>query len=45
MKLVYDSAMFVADYFDWDIVECTSDGKMKSIEEISEEVYKIAISS
>lgn len=45
MKLVYDSAMFVADYFDWDVVECTSNGKMKSIEEISEEVYKIATSS
>ena len=45
MRLVYDSAMFVADYFNWDVVECTSNGKMKSIEEISEEVYKIASSS
>lgn len=41
MRKVYDSALFVADYLSWDKVECSIDNKMKSIEEIHEEVYKL----
>lgn len=41
MKKVYDSAMFVADYLNWTKVNCSKDNKMKSIEEIHEEIYKL----
>ena len=42
MKRVYESAMFVADYLGWSQVRCDKDGKMRSIEEIHEDVYKLA---
>ena len=42
MKRVYDSAMFVADYLGWSAVRCDKDGKMRSIEDIHEDVYKLA---
>ena len=42
MKRVYESAMFVADYLGWSAVRCDKDGKMRSIEEIHEDVYKLA---
>lgn len=41
MKKVYESAMFCADYFDWDKVECSDNDKMRSIEDIHEDVYKL----
>lgn len=41
MKKVYDNALFVANYLSWDIVNCSENGKMKSIEEISDEIYDI----
>ena len=41
MKKVYENALFVASYLNWDKVECNSNGKMKSIEEIHKEVYKL----
>ena len=41
-KRVYESAMFVADYLGWSAVRCDKDGKMRSIEEIHEDVYKLA---
>ena len=40
MKKVYDNAMFVADYLNWEMVKCNDNDKMKSIEEIHEDVYK-----
>lgn len=40
MKKVYDNAMFVADYLNWDMVKCYEEDKMKSIEEIHKDVYK-----
>lgn len=40
MKKVYDSAMFIADYLSWDKVKCNDNNKMKSINEIHEEVYQ-----
>ena len=45
MKKVYDNATFVANYLSWDIINCSRDGQMKSIEEISDEVYKAVSSS
>ena len=41
MKKVYDNALFVARYLNWTIIDCSRDGKMKSIEEIHEEIKKI----
>ena len=41
MKKVYDNAIFCAKYLGWDIVNCSDKEKMKSIEEIHEEVYKL----
>lgn len=41
LKRVYDNAMFIADYFSWDKVDC-SDGKtLKSMYEIHDDVYKL----
>ena len=41
MKKVYDSAMFVAEYLNWDIVKCDNETEMKSIDEIHEKVYSL----
>ena len=41
MKKVYASAMFVADYLSWDKIECSDNDKMRSIDDIHEEVYKL----
>ena len=45
MRKVYDNATFVANYLSWDIINCSENGRMKSIEEISDEVYKVVTSS
>ena len=41
MKKVYQSAMFVADYLDWDKVQCNDGEKMRPIDDIHEEVYQL----
>lgn len=41
MKKVYDNANFVADYLNWDKIECTDGEKFKKIEEIHTEICKI----
>ena len=41
MRKVYDNAMFVADYLGWDMVDCTKNSKMASIEDIHEKVYQL----
>ena len=41
MKRVYDNAIFTANYLGWHIIECSKDGKMKSIEQIHEEIKKV----
>lgn len=38
MQKVYESAMFVAKYLNWDMIDCSFDGKMKSIESIHNEI-------
>ena len=38
MKKVYDNAMFLADYLGWNKVECNDGDKMKSIEQIHNEI-------
>ena len=41
MKKVYNSAMFVAEYLNWDMVKCDDGEKIKSIDEIHEKVYSL----
>lgn len=41
MKRVYDSAMFVADYLSWDMVNCSDGDNMLSVDEIHQKVYKL----
>lgn len=41
MKKVYDNAMFLADYLGWDRVECSKSDKMRDIDDIHEDVYKL----
>lgn len=36
----YDNALFVANKYKWDIVHCAKDGKVKKIEEISQEILE-----
>ena len=38
MKKVYDSAIFVANYLSWTIIECSENNKMKSIEDIKDNI-------
>lgn len=41
MKHVYDSGMFVADYLEWNMIDCSKDNSLKSVEEIHEEIYRL----
>ena len=41
MKKVYDNALFVADYLNWQIIECSYNNKMKSIEQIHQEIIEV----
>ena len=38
MKKVYDSALYCAEYFNWTMIECTSNNEFKSKEEIHKEI-------
>lgn len=40
MKKVYENSMFVADYLAWDKIKCNIGNKMRSIDDIHEEVYR-----
>ena len=41
MKKVYDNAMFVADYLNWEKVKCDENNEMKSIDLITENIDTI----
>ena len=41
MKKVYDSAMFVAEYMSWDMIECNEGDTMRPIDDINEEIYQL----
>ena len=41
MKRVYDNAMFVADYLNWDMIKCDNNNHMRTIDDIHEDVYKL----
>ncbi len=40
MKKVYDNAVFVANYLDWNIIDCIEDEKFKNKEEIHKDICK-----
>ena len=41
MKKVYDSSMFIANYLNWNMVDCSRGNTLKSIDEIHEDVCKL----
>lgn len=41
MRMVYENAVFVADYLSWDIVSCDDGNKMWCKEDIHHEVYSL----
>ena len=41
MKKVYTNALFVADYLNWNKIECSLNGKMRSIEDIKSDIEKL----
>lgn len=38
---VYDNSLYVADKYNFKVIECSKDGKLRSIDDISEEIYEI----
>lgn len=41
LKKVYDNALFISKYLNWDVVECNNNDVMKTKEEIHDKVYKL----
>lgn len=41
LKEVYDNAMFVANHLSWNIVECNDGDRLRSREDIHEEIYRL----
>ena len=41
MKKVYDNALFVSNYLNWDKIECSNGDKFKEIDEIHNEICKV----
>lgn len=41
MRKVYENALFVADYLNWDKVKCNDKDSMRTIEDIHEDIYRI----
>ncbi len=39
LKKSYDNAVFVADKYNWTTVHCTKDGNLRTIEDISDEIF------
>lgn len=40
----YDNAMYVAKKWGWQVIECVKNGKLRSIEDINDEIYNIVLS-
>lgn len=41
LKEVYDNSTLVANYFNWNIINCNNDDKLRTKEDISNEIYKL----
>ncbi len=38
---VYDNSLYVADKYNFKVIECSKDGKLRSIDDISSEIYDV----
>lgn len=43
MNMCYENSIEIANKYNWNIVKCYEDNKMKSIEEIRNDIYKIVL--
>ena len=43
LNKMYDSACYLIEKFNWDEINCTKEGNLRTIEDIHEEIYKKAI--
>lgn len=41
MKKVYESAMFISEYLGWDKIECAENNRMRTIDEIHNNIYQL----
>jgi len=41
LRTIYENSVFVADYLDWDIIECSKNGSIRDKQDIHEDVYKL----
>lgn len=39
LERVYETSMFIADYLHWEKIDCSTDGKLRSIHDIHKDVY------
>ncbi len=43
MQKSYDNALYVAKKCGWNVIECVKDGKLRSIEDINDEIYNLVM--
>ena len=41
LKKTYDNAIYIAKNYGFEIIDCVKDGKLRSIEDIQEEIRRI----
>ena len=41
LRRTYENSLYIADKYDWRIIECVRDGELRSIEDIGQEIYEI----
>lgn len=41
LERTYRNSLYIADKYEWKIVECIKDGELRSIDDINNEIYKI----
>lgn len=43
LKKSYDNAMFISKLYNWDIIDCVDNGRLRTIEEINNDIFNILI--
>lgn len=41
LKRVSDTSISIADKYNWNYIDCTKDGEMRSVQDIHEDIYKV----
>ena len=41
LRRTYENSLYIADKYNWKIIECVKDGELRSIEDIGQEIYEI----